>query len=95
MSVFFNMLGIQIESYEHVLGPPRVSSDYEKIFFSHKIMPFFNGLIKKNQSVIKVGFGVRFWCGDARFHTQSVLFTPEATFLIIRAVGTPRGALFN
>ena len=30
MSVFFVMLGIPIESHEHVLGPPRVSLDSEK-----------------------------------------------------------------
>ena len=33
--VFFVMLGIPIESYEHVLGPPRVSLDSKKNnFFS-------------------------------------------------------------
>ena len=63
MSVFINILGIQIELYGHVLGPPRVSSDSEKIFVSRKIRPFFNGLIKKFQSVIKVGFRVYFWHG--------------------------------
>ena len=42
MSVFLNMLGIHIESYGHVLGPPRVSSDSEKNnffrFLSHFLM---------------------------------------------------------
>ena len=60
MSVFFNMLGIDFESYEHVLGPPRVSSVSEKIKILRKIRPFFNGLIIKFQNVIKVRYGVRF-----------------------------------
>ena len=47
VSMFLNMLGIQIDSYGNVLGPPRVSSDSEKIISSRKIRPFFNGLIKK------------------------------------------------
>ena len=64
MSVFFNMLSIDFESYGHVLGPPRVSLDFEKIKIFRKIRPFFNGLIKKFQNVIKVRCGVRFWNGD-------------------------------
>ena len=53
MSVIFVMLGIPIESYEHVLGPPKVSLDSVKkkiLFFK----PFFNGLNGKFQNVIKV-----------------------------------------
>ena len=44
MSVFFVMLGIPIESHEHVLGPPKVSLDTEKnkffssVFLSHFLM---------------------------------------------------------
>ena len=42
MSVFFNMIGIEIELYGHVLGPPRVSSIFEKNkfvrFISHFLM---------------------------------------------------------
>ena len=60
MSMFFNMLGIQFESYGHVLGPPRVLSDCEKNNFSSFFKPFFNGLIKKFQNVIKVRYEVRF-----------------------------------
>ena len=30
VSMYMNVLGIGIESYGHVLGPPRVSSDSEK-----------------------------------------------------------------
>ena len=47
MSIFFNMLGIDFESYGHVLGLPRVSSDSEKNKISPFFKPFFNGLIKK------------------------------------------------
>ena len=46
MSVFFNMLGIRIESYEHVLGPPRVSFDSERIIFS-VFKPFFKGSVPR------------------------------------------------
>ena len=54
MLVFFVMLGIPIESYEHVLGPPRVSLDSEKnIYFFSVFKPFFNGLNEKFQNVIK------------------------------------------
>ena len=53
MSVFFNMLGIPIESYEHVLDPPRFSVDSEKTYFFSFFKPFFNGLIGKNQNVKK------------------------------------------
>ena len=34
VSMFFVMLGIPIELYEHVLGPPKVSFDFEKNIFS-------------------------------------------------------------
>ena len=34
VSVFFVMLGIPIESYEHVLGATQVSFDSEKRIFS-------------------------------------------------------------
>ena len=60
MSVFFNVLGIDFESYGHVLGPPRVSSVSEKIKIFHKIWPFFNDLIRKIQNVIKVRYKVGF-----------------------------------
>ena len=60
MSVFFNILGIDFESYGHVLGPPRVSSISAKNNFFPFFKPFFNGLIKKLQIVIKVKYGVRF-----------------------------------
>ena len=71
MSVFFNMLGIYFELYGHVLGLPRVSLVSEKIKNFRKIRPFFNGLIRKIQSVIKVRSGVRFWRGWAHFQAQS------------------------
>ena len=88
--MYMSVLGIGFESYGHVLGPPRFLFNSEKIIFSRKIRPFFNGLIKKLQNVVIGGSGVCFWRGDACFHTQSGLFTPEATFLMIRAAKTPR-----
>ena len=60
MLVFFNVLGIDFESYGHALGPPRVSSVSEKIKIFHKIRPFFNDLIRKFQNVIKVRYEVCF-----------------------------------
>ena len=45
--MYMNMLDIIIESYGHVLGPPKFLFNSEKIIFSLKIRPFFNGLIKK------------------------------------------------
>ena len=54
VSVFFVMLGIPIELYEHVLGPPQVSLDSEKLLFFSFFKPFFNGLNGKIQNVIKV-----------------------------------------
>ena len=60
MSVFFNMLGIDFESYEHALGSPKVSSVSEKTKIVRKIRPFFNGLIRKIQNGIKVKYKVRF-----------------------------------
>ena len=89
------MLGIEIESYGHVLGPPRVSSFSEKILFFRKIRSFFNGLIKKFQNVIKVRNGDRFWRGDTCFHTQSILFIRGTTFHMSQATEAPREALFN
>ena len=53
MSMFFVMLGIPIESYEHVLGPPRVSLDSEKNNFLRFFKPVFNGFNEKFQNVIK------------------------------------------
>ena len=60
MSVFFNILGMDFESYGHVLGPPRVSLVSKKIKNFRKIRPLFNGLIRKFQNVIKVGYEIRF-----------------------------------
>ena len=42
MSMFFNMLGIEMESYGHVLGRHRVSSVSEKniLFFFPFFKPF-------------------------------------------------------
>ena len=50
--MYMNVLDIVIESYGHVLGPPRVFliSEKEKKF---EIRPFFNGLIKKFVKGIK------------------------------------------
>ena len=80
MSVFFNMLGIHIESYGHVLSPPRVFSDSEKNNFSRKLRLFFNTLIRKIQDVIKVWSRGRICHGGAHFHTQGIPFTPKPTF---------------
>ena len=60
MSVFFVMLSIPIESYEHVLGPPKDSLDSEKNIYIYIFKPFFNGLNGKFQNVIKVRYEVRF-----------------------------------
>ena len=60
MSMYISVLGIGIESYGHVLGPPRVSFDSEKYNFFPFFKPFFNGLIKNFQNVIKVKYRVRF-----------------------------------
>ena len=76
MSMYITILDMVLSHYEHVLGPPRVLFlNSGKNIFSRKIKPFFNGLNGKFQNVTKVWFRVRFWCGDARFHTQSILFT--------------------
>ena len=40
MSVFFNMLGIDFESYGHVLRPRKVLSVFEEIKFFRKIRHF-------------------------------------------------------
>jgi len=40
VSMFFVMLGIPIELYEHVLGPPKVSFDFEKNIFFHFLSHF-------------------------------------------------------
>ena len=83
MPMFINMLGINIESYGHVLGPPRVSSDFEKNNFSRKLRLFFNNLIGKIMDVIKVWSGIRSFHGGARFYTQSTHFTAGPTFLFL------------
>ena len=95
MSMYMSVLGINIESYGHVLGPPRVSSNSEKKYLFPFFKPFFNDLIKKLQNVIIGGSRVRFWRGDARFHTQSRVFTPMATFTMFRAAKTSRKELFG
>ena len=95
VSICMSMLGIDFESYGHVLGRPRVSSDSEKINIFPFFRPFFNGLIKKFQNVIQVIYGVHFWHKDTHFHTQSVHFTPGTTLHISRAAETPREALFS
>ena len=51
--MFFTVLGIHFESYGHVLGTPKVSSDIEKNKFSPFFKPFFNDLIKKLVNGIK------------------------------------------
>ena len=53
VSMYMSMLGIVFESYGHVLGPPRVSSDSKKKKFL-VFKPFFNGLNGKIQNVKKV-----------------------------------------
>ena len=95
MSVFFNMLGIQIESYGHVLGPLRVLSDSEKNIYFPFFEPFFNDLIKKLQNVIIGGSEVCFWRVNACFHTQTNNFTPVATLTMFRAAKTSRKALLG
>ena len=60
LSMYISILGISIDSYGHVLGPPRVSSISKKNIFFPFFKPFFNGLIKKLQNVIKIRYGVHF-----------------------------------
>ena len=80
MSVFFNMLDIDFESYGHVLGPLRVSSDSEKNNFSCKLKLFFNSLIGKFGNVIRVWLGIGFFHGGAPFLTESTHLTQKPTF---------------
>ena len=80
MSVIFNMLGIEIESYGHVIGPPRVSSDSEKNNFSRKLKLFFNSLIGKFGNVIKVWLGIGFCHGGVHFLAQSTYLTQKTHF---------------
>ena len=54
MSMYISVLGISIESYRNVLGPPGVSSDSEKNNFFRIFRPYFNGLNEKIQNVKKV-----------------------------------------
>ena len=53
VSMFMNVLDIGIESYGHVLGPPKFLFNPEKNKFSRNIRPFFNGLIKNLVKGIK------------------------------------------
>ena len=75
VSMFINILGIRIKSYGHVLGPPRFLFNSEKIIFSHKIRPFFNGLIKKFVKGIKD-------CLEFVFGMGMLIFTLRASFLL-------------
>ena len=75
MSVFFVMLGILIESYEHVLGPPKVSLDSEKKYFFSFFKPFFNGLNGKFQNVKKKSDS------ESIFGMVGLIFKPGAASL--------------
>ena len=68
--MFINMLGINIESYGHVLGPPRFIFKFGKNNFFCKLRLFFNSLIGKIGNVIKVWLGIGFFHGGAHFLTQ-------------------------
>ena len=74
------MLGINIQSYRHVLGPPRFILSFGKNKFSHKLRLFLNSLIGKIEIVIKVWLGISFGHGGAHFLTQSTRLTPKPTF---------------
>ena len=89
------MLGISIESYEHVLGPFEVSLDSVRNKFFSFFKPFFNGLNGKFQNVIKEWSGVRFQDGWDHFQDQNNIITPRATFTINRAAEAPREAVFD
>ena len=70
VSMYISILDMVLNHYEHVLGLPTVYFlIFEKIKFYPKLRPFFNGLNGKFQIVIKVWSEVRFWRGDACFHT--------------------------
>ena len=66
------MLGIIVESYEHVLSPPKFCFVLFLNFnFSTKLRLFFNSLNGKIGLVIKVGLNVSFSPGGAHFLTWS------------------------
>ena len=69
------MLIIVFESYEHVLGPPRIFLSFEKNNFSHKLRLFFNSLIGKIKNVIKV------WSRLQIFAMRVLAFTLRAPTL--------------
>ena len=74
------MLGINIESYGHVLGPPRFIFKFGENNFFCKLRLFFNSLIGKIGSVINVWLWIRFCDGGARFLTQSTHLIQKPTF---------------
>ena len=81
VSMYINMLGISIESYGHVLGPPRFYVNFfEKNIFSCKLSLFFNSLIEKIINVIKTWLVIGFFHGSAHFLTQSTRLTQKPTF---------------
>ena len=65
------MLGIMVESYEHVLSPPRFFLLVFNFNFSIKLRLFFYSLNGKIGLVIKVGLKVSFSHGGAYFLTRS------------------------
>ena len=93
--MYMSILGIDIESYGHVLGPPKFFFNFEKNNIPATLGHFFKGLNRKIQIVIKVWLGVRFWHRDACFHTQSILFTRGTTFHVFWVAKTSHGALFS
>ena len=96
--MYISVLGIVFESYGHVLGPPRVSSDFEKKYFFPFFKPFFNGLNGKIQNVKKcdtesifgvVGLIFKLEAASLPKETLSLCFGqikhPERHYLTIRA----------
>ena len=63
------MLGIMVESYEHVLSPPRFFFLIFNFNFPTKLRLFFNSLNGKIGLVIKVGLKVSCSHGGAHFLT--------------------------
>ena len=78
--MFINMLGINIESYGHVLDPPGLFLSFGKNNFSRNLWLFFNSLIGKIDIVRKVWLGISFGHGGAHFLTQSTCLTQKPTF---------------
>ena len=69
--MYISVLGIDIESYGHILDPPRVSFDSKKNNFFPFFKPFLNGLIEKKLNVKKIWYRVCFGVDGLVFKLRS------------------------